>query len=190
MRELSPLTNSSNSNLLHLLLLVLGLVVVDRSHAERNVTLGWNPVTGALASGYRVYCQEEGAVPPLLIDVGPTTSTTISGLKEGLSYSFTVTAYNSLGVESAPSDEAQITVPVPIQLTRPSSPGAAKRLRFPVAPGRSYEVQASTDLRNWTTIWQTGLASSYTWIEVPDLQSTTLKQRFYRLKVNRPGTAP
>jgi len=190
MRESLPLTTSSNSNLLRLLLLVLGLVTFDRSHAERNVTLGWNPVSSTSASGYRVYCQEEGTVAPQLIDVGPTTSTTIGGLKEGLSYSFTVTAYNSIGVESPPSDEAQLTIPVPIQLTRPTSPGAVKRLRFPVAPGRSYEVQASTDLRNWTTIWQTGLASSYTWIEVPDLQSTTIKQRFYRLKVNRPATYP
>jgi hypothetical protein len=122
--------------------------------------------------------------------VGSATQTTIGGLKEGLRYNFKVTAYNQFGAESAPSNEAALTVPVPVQLVRPMSPTALRRLRFPVAPGRAYEVQASTDLVNWMPIWQTGVATTYTWIEVPDMQSGSIRSRFYRLRVLRPDELP
>ena len=179
-------TNSPSAIQLWVLALLFGVVCL--THAERTVNLEWNPVTNGSITGYRIYCLEEGATEPVQIDVGSATSTTMGGLKEGLGYTFTVTAYNEQGRESTPSTPAKIVVPVPVQLVRPSTPTAIKRIRFPVAPGRSYEIQASVDLRNWTTIWQTGIATTYTWLEVPDLQSGSLKQRYYRLKVITPAT--
>lgn len=170
------------------LIALLGLSTATIAHAERNVTLGWNPASSSTA-GYFVYFQEENAAPTR-IDVGSATQASIGGLKEGLRYSFTVTAYNHYGVESTPSNEASLNVPVPIQLPRPSTPTALKRVRFPVAPGRAYEVEASTDLQSWSTIWQTGVATTYTWIEVPDMQSGMHQSRFYRLKVLRASELP
>lgn len=166
------------------------LLVVSQAMAERTVTLAWNPPADGSAAGFYVYCHEEGADSPIRLDVGGVTRTSVGGLKEGLRYRFFVTTYNHARVESAPSNEATLDVPVPIFLNRPASPTAIRRLRFPAAPGRAYVVEASPNLRDWSPIWQTGLATTYGWVEIPDLQSASLPQRFYRLRILRPATTP
>jgi hypothetical protein len=172
-------------------LLVVGLLcVVSQAMAERTVTLTWNPPSDGSAAGFYVYCHEEGADAPIRLDVGGVTRTSVSGLKEGLRYRFFVTTYNHARLESAPSNAATLEVPVPILLNRPASPTAIRRLRFPAAPGRAYVVEASPNLRDWSPIWQTGIATTYNWVEIPDLQSATLPQRFYRLRIVRPPATP
>ncbi|MEY4385764.1 MAG: hypothetical protein RLY20_1047 [Verrucomicrobiota bacterium] len=118
------------------------------------------------------------------MDVGPNTRAPVGGLKEGLHYGFSVTAYNAAGVESTPSVEVGITLRVPIKLVTGTNATSLKRVQFPAAPGKWYELQASTDMKNWTTIWQTGVATAYSWTEYQDVQSATLKSRYYRLKVH------
>jgi len=63
------------------------------------------------------------------------------------------------------------------------TPGATAidplRIRFPVAPAHWYERQVSTDLKSWTTVWQTvGLTN--TWIEY-DAPVAGIGSQFYRV---------
>lgn len=151
--------------------------------ALRSVTLGWNPNPGSSVSGYNVYALEENALLPTKTNVGLNTQATIAGLKEGLTYRFTVTTYNQLGLESLPSGPLFFTVPVPLELIRPTGTSKNMRLRFPISPGRQYDLQASSDLKVWTTIWQTSGGLAYTQVEYEDLRSGSLKSQFYRLIV-------
>lgn len=151
--------------------------------ALRSVTLGWDPNSSSSISGYNVYALEENTLLPTKTNVGLNTRATIGGLKEGLKYQFTVTAYNQLGLESLPSPPLLHSVPVPLELVRPTGTRKNFRLRFPVSPGRQYQLQASSDLKTWTTIWQTSSLLLYTQADYEDLRSGNLKAQFYRLIV-------
>jgi hypothetical protein len=79
------------------------------SQAAQSVTLAWNPSSGPNLVGYRV---REGTVSGTYtqtIDVGNNTSATISNLASGATYYFVVSAYNTAGVESVPSNELSFT---------------------------------------------------------------------------------
>lgn len=160
---------------------LIGLGSSFNAKALRSVTLGWNPSSSSNLAGYYVYTHEENAALPTRHDAGPNTQATISGLKEGLNYRFTVTAYNGLGLESLPSDAVDYFVPVPLELMRSTSSTPSVRLRFPMVPGRWYDLQASSDLRSWTTIWQTGGALIYTLADYQDQRSGNPGSQFYRL---------
>ena len=80
----------------------------------QDVTLSWDPSPTAGVDGYKVYYKQgnmdfpfdgtganEGASP---IDVGNTLSTTLTGLNDGVSYFFTVTAYQTPDTESSYSN--------------------------------------------------------------------------------------
>jgi hypothetical protein len=168
-----------------LLVLLVGSligVVAPLAHAERTVTLAWEAGADD-AAGYFVYAVEENSTVPVKLDVGGNTRAVVSGLKEGLCYTFYVTAYSPVRIESAPSVPIAFKVPVPLEM-RPPTGGAPGRVRFPAAPGRWYELQASTDLVNWTTIWQTGMANNYAWMEYQDPRARYYTSRFYRLQVH------
>jgi len=168
-----------------LLMLLVGTVigvVAPLAHAERTVTLAWESSADD-ATCYFVYAVEETSTEPVKLDVGGNTQAVVSGLKEGLNYTFYVTAYNPVRVESAPSVPIAFRVPVPLQM-KPPTGNAPGRVRFPAAPGRWYELQASTDLVNWTTIWQTGMANNYAWMEYQDPRARYYTSRFYRLQVH------
>lgn len=162
--------------------LVLLLVLAGSSaFAFRDVTLGWNQSAEPNLAGYNIYLLEENSLLPVKQDVGLTSQTKITGLKEGLNYRFTLTAYNNLGIESLPSSPINYRVPVPLDIVKPTAINPDARVRFPVSPGRQYELQASSDLKNWTTLWQSGSILSYTQAEYVDQRSRNLPKQFYRL---------
>lgn len=167
-----------------ILLAALTLCAWDTALAERAVTLAWSPSPGTSVAGYYVYAWEENAATPKRVDAGNNSVAVVTGLKEGLRYVFQVSAYNGNGLESPPSEGLPYTVPVPIKMLPPEASSSSARVRFPAAPGRWYELQASTDLIHWTTIWQTGVANSYSWVEYQDPRSRYYKSRFYRLVVH------
>lgn len=168
----------------------LAMFTPATASAEQSVTLAWERNADPTAIGYYVYSQEENA-SATRINVASLTQVTIPGLREGMRYTFKVTAYNAAGLESVPSNEAAFVVPVTLRLLPGSTTAAAKRLQFPMAPGHWYELQASTNLTSWTTIWQTPTASAYAWTEFQDNSSgigpkngASLPKRFYRLKIH------
>src|SRR6266550_966200 len=80
-------------------------------HAAQNITLKWDPNPAPNLAGYRLYYGTNSGVYTQEIDVGNMTAALISNLKEGRTYFFAVTAFNTAG-ESLPSNEVSYTVPV------------------------------------------------------------------------------
>lgn len=73
------------------------------------VTLEWDPVTDAGLSGYILYWGTTSGIHNQSQNVSKQTSGTVSNLTEGITYYFVVTAYNSYGLESEPSNEVSWT---------------------------------------------------------------------------------
>jgi regulation of enolase protein 1 (concanavalin A-like superfamily) len=79
--------------------------------AIQSVTLGWEPSPSTNAVGYFRYFGTTSGIYINKADVGSVTNATISGLVEGWTYFFVVTAYDAAGRESVPSNEVSYTVP-------------------------------------------------------------------------------
>lgn len=149
--------------------------------AARDLTLSWNPSTDPTVAGYNLYYGTNSGDYSNKVTVGQVTTATISNLTAGVTYYFSATAFNSAGVESDFSNETSFIVPGVLTLTPAAKSGEAPVIRFPVEPGHWYEVQATTDLRSWTTISQTGVATSNDWVQVTDPNAASFNSRFYRL---------
>ena len=97
-------------------ILLLSFVCGDNSvRAAAQVTLAWNPNPEPDVIGYRLHYGTSSGRYPQSVDVGNTTSSVLSGLAENTRYYSVVTAYNSAGLESFPSNEISF-------VTRPSLP--------------------------------------------------------------------
>jgi hypothetical protein len=157
--------------------------------AASSVTLAWdqNPETNIV--GYSVYYGTNSQAYSKVIQGGKVTTQSMSNLVAGLTYYFAVTAYNSLGLESVPSNEISYLVPagtnssaVPPRIAgiRPQS-GRTLLLEFSGIPGVTYEVQASTNLQSWLTVTNF-LADASGAFRFTERNMTNAPKRFYRLK--------
>jgi hypothetical protein len=79
--------------------------------ATPSCTLIWDANSEPELAGYRAYYGTASGHYTQVIDVGNAISTPISGLAEGSTYYFVVTAYDSAGFESEPSIEVTYAVP-------------------------------------------------------------------------------
>ncbi len=79
--------------------------------AVQSVNLAWDASPDASVVGYRIYDGVTSRTYTNTMTFGNATNATIFGLIEGVTYYFAVTAYNSVGLESAFSNEATYTPP-------------------------------------------------------------------------------
>ncbi|HZV34876.1 MAG TPA: fibronectin type III domain-containing protein [Verrucomicrobiae bacterium] len=142
--------------------------------------LTWNPSTDSTVVGYVVYYGTNSSNYNTRVDVGTNLTYAITNLQPGLTYYFAVTDYNALTNESAPSMQISLIVPGIVKLRPNALVGGYMLITFPVAPPYSYEIQASTDLKNWVTIGSTGVVTSNMWMGCADIQGSALPHRFYR----------
>jgi fibronectin type III domain protein/lipoprotein-associated protein len=80
-------------------------------HASSSVTLAWNASVGPNVTSYSL---RHGTVPgsyPTVINAGNALTATVTNLTAGTTYYFVVTARNSSGIDSDPSNEATYTAP-------------------------------------------------------------------------------
>lgn len=141
------------------------------------MALAWGGSTDSTTTGYVVYAFEENTTLLARVDVGGSTYVEIDGLKEGLSYTFYVTAYNPYYVESPPSLAVNFQVPGLVLMVSGAGIGPC-RVCFPAAPGCSHGLQAPTGLVNWSTIWQTGVVNKYGRLECQDPRARYYLSRF------------
>jgi hypothetical protein len=153
-------------------------------HAAQSVQLAWDPSPDSNVAGYVVHYGTSSGQYPWTVDVGGRTMAIIPGLTEGVTYYLAVTAYNTNRIESIPSNELSYQVPpLPagrLELIRSAGTGVPAILRASLDPGRQYQIQASSDLKNWTMIDQ-GIVGSQGVIVYQDQASANLPRRFYRL---------
>ena len=108
---------------LGVVLLVTALATA--AQAQSSVTLAWDPSPDSAIGGYRLYEGAASRTYTNVIDVGNVTTATVTGLVDGVTYFFAVTAYDTNGLESDFSGEISYTVPLPtntpptIKLTSP-----------------------------------------------------------------------
>jgi hypothetical protein len=164
----------------------------NTASALQSVTLNWQPSDADGVVGYNVYYGTESGVYPHKITLGDVGAAPISGLQEGVTYYFVVTAYDADGGESDPSNEAIYTVPLssssgPV-LNMRTIQAAAFPLAFTItttgAAPPSWALEASPDLRTWHTV-SLGTNSS------PNITVlvTTSQSQFFRLNSSTPGVA-
>jgi hypothetical protein len=163
-----------------LLILSLGLA---NTHGTQTVQLGWDTPQDPTVTGYFLYYGTACGTYTNQIDTGTNTMTVVSGLQEGQTYYFAVTAYNSDGVESDFSSEVTYITPGFLRMAGETNSTNSNlvSMEFPVACGHWYEIQASENLQTWTTIGQTGAATSNVWTQFSDPQASQFPKRFYRL---------
>ncbi len=168
----------------------LGLVVASivyfcaRAWGDQSVSLAWDPSRDPSVAGYRLHVGPTSGHYTASYDVGTNTVYRLTGLKEGQTNYLAVTSYDSIGAEGLPSVEISYLVPGLMLAALPSKAGDPMRLSFPVAPGHWYGVQASVDLKNWSTIWQTSTATSNAWVVFQDPQAGSFPSRYYRLAMH------
>jgi hypothetical protein len=156
----------------------------SQAWSSQNVTLAWDPVPGPGVSGYELYYGTVSGNYSTRLNVGTNISATVTNLKEGHTNYFVVTAYNSALVEGPPSTEVAFIVPGLLALGPKTNSSGRITMRFPVASGHWYEVQASTNLTSWATIWKTEVATSNAWVVFQDPQAASYTRRFYRLALH------
>lgn len=150
--------------------------------ATSNVSLIWEASADPSVVGYNIYYGGQNGNYTNTTSVGNSTNAVVSGLVEGSTYYFAVTAYDAYGDESPFSNQISYIVPGILDITLGATSTNPAAIRFPVSSGQQYQLQASEDLESWTTIWQ-GVATSNIWLEYDDPQ-TGLPQRFYRVVFN------
>jgi hypothetical protein len=84
------------------------IVTVD---AAPTVTLAWDGNPEPDIAGYRLNYGTTSGAPTQTLEVGNNTTVTVSGLSYATTYYFTVVAYNTAGMVSAPSNEVSHTTP-------------------------------------------------------------------------------
>src|SRR5512138_106512 len=88
-----------------LLFLACTIASLAAAPSPRSVTLAWSPSEGATVAGYRVYQGAGSGNYTNVIDVGDSTSATLSDLVPGTTYYFAASAYDVVGLESPLSAE-------------------------------------------------------------------------------------
>jgi hypothetical protein len=92
----------------------VGLLFCAVESLPAAATLAWDANTEPDVAGYRLYYGASSGNYSSSIDVGNTTTRMVDSLEAGATYYFVVTAYNSAGLESAPSNEVAYTPPSPL----------------------------------------------------------------------------
>ena len=99
--------------------LIHGIILVTSSipvRGAQSVSLAWDATTDLNVAGYNVYYGTNSGQYVYSSTVDHTTNTTVTGLQDGVTYFFVVTAFNTAGLESPWSNEVIYSVP-------PSGPG-------------------------------------------------------------------
>jgi Fibronectin type III domain len=174
----------SSQNKSCVFIIALNLLVGMAGTQAASVSMQWNPSSDTNATGYNIYYGTSSGEYTNEVSVGNVSGATVSNLTCGATYYFAATAVDSAGDESGFSNEATFTIPGILTLSAGANPGDPMLIKFPVAPGHWYEVQASVDLQSWSTIWQTGVESSNFMVQFSDPAASLFPSRFYRITLH------
>jgi PKD repeat protein len=95
----------------HLGILFLFLLTVAVQAFAGQASLAWDGSASPGVAGYMLYYGQTSGSYVAKVDVGNTTARTVTGLLEGKTYYYAVTAYDSSRTESGYSNQATSTVP-------------------------------------------------------------------------------
>jgi hypothetical protein len=174
-------------------------VHAQTSQGSYKVKLAWNASISKDVTGYRIHYGTTSGTYTTSIVLGNVTSSTVSGLAEGVTYHFAVSAFNAAGLESGVSNEVNF---MPGQLALKISTTATTAtdttdaidttgttdtidttgttlLTVRGLIGRQYDIEASVDLNTWILIDTVTLPDGGM-LKFSDPDSASYPQRFYR----------
>jgi len=150
--------------------------------AGQSVTLAWNRSPDTNVVGYNAYYGVASRTYTNTINLGNTTKATISGLVEGATYYFALTAYNILGLESDYSSEISYTVPTTLaRLQIRTAPAGLVVLTVTGQIGQTHEILATQDFKTWTIIGTVMIPAGGS-LDFTDTNAAGFPKRFYRTR--------
>ena len=144
-------------------------------------TLAWNQCQDSTVSGYCLYYGIEGSTTTNRLDVGKTNLVTLNNLLTISNYFFYVTAYNSSGIESPPSNMLCYTPQALSALKLARLANRTMSLHFLAAPGSICRVIYTPTLNppQWQSL--TGaIADANGNVTITDPLSGNPPARYYR----------
>jgi hypothetical protein len=166
-----------------LLVMFACLAGVEKASAS-SIILGWNASASPDVAGYRVYYGTTSGIYSYKVDAGNATSVTISNLTGGVTYYIAATAYDANGNESQFSGEVSFVAMTALEMSIGANSGGPPAIQFPAETGHWYEIQATTDFQNWSSIWQSAVATSNVGMQYTDPNAGSFASRFYRLVIH------
>lgn len=167
-------------------LVFLMLAAIAQAQAQTlDLTLSWDQNPETDIAGYRVHWGTTSGHYTETRDVGNFTTYKVTGLAQGTTYYFVVTAYNTIGLESLPSEEVSYTTssaPSPPSGLKPGAQtisvdgsGSVSGV-FSVDISRPWRIEQCDDLA--AGIWRpfTGTTA----LGFVDTSASQVSQRFYR----------
>lgn len=180
------------------LAVVIWLFSLPFIQAAESVILAWDANAAPDIAGYRLYSGTASGTYTASIDVGNTTWATLSNLTAGINYFCVVTAYNTAGFESGPSNEASITLtardsPQPPRISEPVlsetrrlSDGTFQfTLTSPTGVVSGVSIFFSDDLKTWTLLTKVkSTRGEKGTVVMTDQDAARVNRRFYRIAID------
>lgn len=169
----------------------LAIACFTSTNNVNTATLLWDPNTETNLAGYCVYIGVASRSYDTNINVGIVTNWPIVNLRTGVLHFIAVTAYDTEGLESDFSEEVSYTPGQTNSSSAPSltmlgfDPQGCARLLARGLTTQTYRLEASADLRTWTTIRV--FVAETTESMLTDC-TTNQPQRYYRLAEELPPT--
>lgn len=182
--QITGLTKVLAGILFFILLHNPGHVFGVTSPGQYGVTLAWDRNPSPAVAGYRVHYGTASGNYSASVEAGSLTTNTVPGLADGVPYYFTVTAYDTNGLESVFSKEL-VYVPgvATVQLRVATNRQANLTLTGKI--GHTYDIQVTQNFTTWTVIGTVTLGTdgsgSFT-----DTNAVNLPKRFYRTRDTQP----
>jgi hypothetical protein len=123
---------------------------ISFSASGSSVTFTWGPNVDPDVAGYMLYYGSSSAMYTNAINFGASRTNTVSGLINGAPYYFSVTAYDTAGLESDREDSEQMASPTPATL--------AVTMRS--SPAKILSITPTVD-GGFTIIWQSVIGATY-----------------------------
>ena len=136
-------------------LVSLLIVSLPSSQAFQSVTLAWDANPESNIAGYLLHYGTTQGQPTENLEVGNTTTATVSKLADATTYFFTVTARNTSGLESGPSNEVSYTTPAKgaHQLTVINGTGSGSYTEGTYIRVSANSPEAGQQFDGWTGDW-------------------------------------
>ena len=150
------------------------------SQGTHAVKFRWNASTSTDVTGYRVHFGTASGAYTSNVVFGNVTSGTVSGLAEGVTYYFAVSAFNADGLESDPSNEVSFKTGLHTSQIQTSADGQSV-LAMRGQIGRQYDIEASEDLNTWKLIARVTIPDGGS-LRFSDPDSPLFARRFYRTR--------
>jgi len=161
-----------------------GMLFVLHSAEAQKVSFSWLPNGEADLAGYRVYYGTASRNYTQVLNVGNTNRATVSNLVAGTTYYFALSAYDTVGLESAFTSEIVYSVPIPeppatLQIRVTSARKTILTLTGPT--NRNYDIEASADLKTWSSLGTIGTGATGSAVLTENNPQSRV-MRFYRAR--------